>query len=93
MIALFDRAVAAGTLVGQGSGNSAPGRLNTLRNMLLAARTLLEAGNVAAACGQLLDAANRTDGLSPPPDFVQGAAAPQLFGAITTVRGDLGCVP
>jgi YVTN family beta-propeller protein len=91
VIALFDQAVADGTLVGQGSGASAQARLNALRNMLVAASDLLEQGDVDAACGQLRDVANRTDGASPPPDLVQGPAAPDLFDAVTALREGLGC--
>jgi hypothetical protein len=92
VIALFDQAVADGTLVGQGPGNSAQYRLNALRNMLIAASDLLDQGDVDAACRQLRDVANRTDGAFAPPDFVQGPAAPTLFDAVTAARKSLGCV-
>jgi len=91
VIELFDDAVAGGTLVGAGPGNSARGRLGALRNMLLAAGELLEQGEVEAACGQLQDAADRTDGAFPPPEFAQGPAAPELFDAITELQDELGC--
>ncbi|MGH6905091.1 MAG: choice-of-anchor Q domain-containing protein, partial [Geminicoccaceae bacterium] len=83
VIELFDAAVAGDTLIGAGPGKSAPGRLNALRNMLLAAGDLLEQGEVDAACGQLQDVADRTDGTFPPPDFAQGDAASDLLDAIT----------
>ena len=86
-----DDAVADGNVQGQGSGKSARDRLNALRNMLVTAADLLAQGDVAAACVQLQDAANRTDGASPPSDFVQGPAAADLFDAITALRGQLGC--
>jgi hypothetical protein len=91
VIELFNDAVADGTLVGAGPGNSAAGRLNALRNMLLTAGELLEQGDVDGACAQLQAAADRTDGAFPPPDFVQGEAAPDLFDAITEVQDELGC--
>jgi len=91
VIELFDAAVADGTLRGAGPGNSAAGRLKALRNMLLAAGDLLEQGDVDAACSQLQDAADRTDGAFPPPDFVQGEAAPDLLDAITELQDELGC--
>jgi YVTN family beta-propeller protein len=91
VIALFDDAVADGNVQGQGSGKSARDRLSALRNMLVTAADLLAQGDVAAACVQLQDAANRTDGASPPSDFVQGPAAADLFDAITALRGQLGC--
>jgi YVTN family beta-propeller protein len=92
VIALFDQAVADGTLVGQGPGNSAPGRLKALGNKLRAASDLLARGDIAAACGRLQDVANRTDDAFPPPDFVQGPAAPDLLDAVTALREQLGCV-
>ena len=91
LIELFDQAVEGGTLTGAGPGRSAAGRLNALRNMLLAAGELLEQADVDGACTQLQDAAERTDGASPPPDFVQGEAAPDLLDAITEVQEELGC--
>ncbi len=91
VIELFDQAVADGTLMGAGPGNSAKGRLNALRNMLLTAGELLEQGDVAAACTQLQDAAERTDGAALPPDFAQGPAAPDLLDAITELQDGLGC--
>jgi YVTN family beta-propeller protein len=92
VIALFDQAVADGTLVGQGPGNSAPGRLKALGNKLRAASDLLARGDIAAARGRLQDVANRTDDAFPPPDFVQGPAAPDLLDAVTALREQLGCV-
>jgi len=59
--------------------------------MLLTAGELLEQGDVDGACAQLQDAADRTDGASPPPDFVQGDAAADLLDAITEVQDELGC--
>jgi hypothetical protein len=91
VIELFDDAVADGTLMGAGPGNSAGGRLNALRNMLLAAGDLLEQGEVEAACSQLQDVADRTDGAFPPPDFAQGPAAPDLLDAVTELQDELGC--
>jgi hypothetical protein len=91
LIELFDDAVDDGTLVGAGPGGSAAGRLNALRNMLLAAGDLLDQGDVDGACTQLQDAADRTDGDFPPPDFAQGDAAEELLDAITAVQDELGC--
>ena len=59
--------------------------------MLLAAGDLLEQGDVDAACAQRQDAADRTDGAFPPPDFVQGPAAADLLDAITEVQDELDC--
>jgi len=91
VIELFDDAVADGTLMGAGPGKSPPNRLNALRNMLLTAGDRLEQGEVDAACRQLQDVADRTDGAFPPPDFAQGPAAPDLLDAITELQDELGC--
>jgi len=66
----FDASVADGSLVGNGPGNSAEGRKNALRNMIEAACDLIDDGYIKDACQQLLDAYQRTDSLSRPPDFV-----------------------
>jgi ELWxxDGT repeat protein len=87
----FDAAVADGSLAGSGPGASAAGRLGALRNMLAAAQAFIDAGDVAAACTQLLDAYNRTDGEPIPPDFVQGDAAPALAAMIADLRSVLTC--
>jgi len=89
VIDLFDQAVGAGTLMGVGPGGSPVGRLEALRNMLLTAGALLEQGDVDAAWSQLQDAADRIDGASPRPDFVQGRAAPDLLDAITEVKASI----
>jgi hypothetical protein len=85
----FDQSVADGTLVGNGPGNSADGRRGAQRNKIKAAGdTLADGGD---ACEQLLDAYQRTDGLSRPPDFVAGSAAGTLAQMILNLMGDLGC--
>jgi hypothetical protein len=88
---VFDPAVEAGTLVGDGPGNSASGRLNALRNMIEAAGDLIEMGEIEAACDQLLDALNRVDGAFPPPDFAAGPAVSMVAGEIVQLRDNLGC--
>jgi beta propeller repeat protein len=91
ILAFFDSSVQAGTLTGNGSGNSGAGRRNALRNMLTAAGNLIQQGRISDACQQLLDALNRTDGNSLPPDFVAGSAAADLAQRIRTLRATLGC--
>ena len=91
ILAFFDSSVQAGTLTGNGPGNSGAGRRNALRNMLTAAGNLIQQGRIADACQQLLDALNRTDGNSLPPDFVTGSAAADLAQRIRTLRATLGC--
>jgi hypothetical protein len=97
---VFDPAVVAGTLEGDGPGGSAggcdpeghcTGRIGALRGMIEAAGDLIDAGFIDEACNQLLDAQNRTDGLFPPPDFVTGPSAPVLYHEIGQLRSNLGC--
>jgi hypothetical protein len=91
ILVFFDASVTAGTLVGSGPGGSGPMRLSALRNMLEAAGDLIDAGQAEKACNQLLDALLRTDGTSPPPEFVAGTAAPQLATQIQDLRTSMGC--
>jgi beta propeller repeat protein len=91
ILAFFDASVAAGTLIGSGSGNSANGRRKALRNMIEAAGDLIQQGRIEDACRQLADAANRTDGAERPPDFVEGPAAAELRVRIELLRSTLGC--
>ena len=81
----FDTSVANGTLVGNGPGNSADGRLNAFRNMLIQTSYLISSGNYDAACGQLNAALKRCD------DFVQGDAQVDLKQMISQLMYDLGC--
>ncbi len=85
IINFIDASVVAGSLVGSGSGNSADGRLNALRNMLIQASYLLSAGNLEGACTQLNAALRRCN------DFVQGSAQAELAQMISDLMNDLGC--
>lgn len=87
----FDMSVQSETLQGDGPGDSAEKRLNALRNMIEAARDLTGAGDIDAACQQLQDVYNRTDGDTPPPDFVMGEAASELATMIMELMANLGC--
>ena len=91
ILAFIDSSVSGQTLAGSGPGNSGPGRLNALRNMIRAAGDLIQDGFIVAACDQLLDAEQRTDGIPKPPDFVTGSAAADLLTLITKLRSTLGC--
>jgi TolB protein len=91
ILAFFDASVANGTLLGDGSGSSANGRRDSLRNMLKATGDMITIGDIYGACGQLKDSYLRTDGLTPPPDFVKGPASPTLAGMIQDLMADLGC--
>lgn len=87
----INESVAAGTLAGDGPGKSADNRLGALENMIEAAGEDIALGDIESACGQLRSAYRRTDGLSPPPDFVVGPAAAELAERIVALREDLGC--
>jgi hypothetical protein len=91
ILAFFDSSTQIGTLVGNGPGNSAAGRLKALRNMIEAAGDLVAAGNLAEACGQLKDVLDRIDGNPNPPDFAGGSALLELRTRVTALRETLGC--
>jgi hypothetical protein len=91
ILAFIDTSAANGGLVGSGPGNSGPGRLNALKNMIKAAGDLIHNGFFGEACDQLLDAYHRTDGVPKPPDFVMGPAATDLASRIQDLRTSLGC--
>ena len=74
-----------------GPGNSANGRLNALRNMLEMAGDLIAINDIEGACGQLKAASRKCDGESPPPEFVSGPAASDLYIMITDMMTQLGC--
>lgn len=91
LLDFIDDSVVAGTLEGDGPGNSADNRLNALKNMIEAAGDLIDAGDTSRACQQLLDAYKKCDGSPKPPDFVSGPAASTLAGMIQQLRDNLGC--
>lgn len=90
---LIDYAVADGSLEGSGSGRSSDGRLGALVNMIENAGVLVDDGLITEACVQLLNASKRTDGLSPPKDFVTGPAAVELEQLIQDMMESLDCSP
>jgi len=92
LLAFFDDAVATGALEGAGAGNSGPGRLKALRNMIQAASDFIDASNLAQACQQLRDVLDRIDGAPRPPDFASGPALEEMRDRITALRTALGCV-
>jgi uncharacterized repeat protein (TIGR01451 family) len=81
-----DEAVADGTLEGSGPGGSAENRLAVVIRWLGQA-----ADGDEINCSLLNNALLRTDGLSPPPDFVTGAAAAELAMRIQDLITRLGC--
>jgi hypothetical protein len=91
LLAFFDASAAAGVLQGSGPGNSGPGRLKALRNMIQAASDFIDASNLAQACQQLQDVLDRVDGAPRPPDFVTGPAVAEFRTRVTELRAALGC--
>ena len=94
IIMVIEDGIITGNITPEGPGNSGPGRLGALINMIGAADDLITDGLIAEACQQLLDAFKRTDGLSGrgnPPDFISGADAALVAELIQGLRTDLGC--
>ena len=91
ILSFYDASIADYTLMGDGPGRSAEGRLNALRNMIEAAGDLIEDGLFEEACQQLMDAYRRCDGLPRPPDFVAGPAASGLASMILDLVSNLSC--
>ena len=92
LLAFYDSSVMAGTLVGSGPGNSAGGRTGALRNQLDAMARNFDERATRRTCQQLASILRRADGVPKPPDFVAGAATPELASNIKAVQADLGCV-
>ena len=91
IVAFMDASALSGELAGTGRGNSATKRLNALRNMIIMAKALIDQGDIPAACVQLQDAYEKTDGNTTPPDLVSGDAAEELAGMIQELMSSLGC--
>jgi len=91
IISFLDSSVADGTLTGCGPGHSAQGRLIAFRNMLETVSDLIQSGEIATACEQLMDAYSRADGLERPPEFVTGPAASILAEMMLDLIAILGC--
>ncbi len=86
-LTLIDESIADGSLEGSGSGNSADGRLGAFINMIENTGDLIDDGLITEACAQLLSAIKKTDGESPPKDFVAGPAAVELEQMIQDISG------
>lgn len=87
----LDSSATAGSLTGSGTGRSGEHRLGALRNRIETAHQLVETGQTDRACSQLATALERTDGGLPPPDFVEGEAAPEVAARVQALLNDLGC--
>jgi hypothetical protein len=91
ILTFVEESINNGSLEGAGNGRSAAGRLGALINKIEAAGEYIRLENYAEACVALDSAFKRTDGLSPPPDFVSGIAAEELAFRINFLMETLGC--
>jgi hypothetical protein len=89
ILSFIESSIEDGTLVGDGRGRSADGRLGVLIHMIEAAGRLAEAEQYAEAHLLLLHAYARCDGETRPPDFVGGDAASELAQLIWDVMAIL----
>lgn len=87
----FDQSVKAGTLIGEGSGNSANGRLNSLRDMLKLTGALIAVGDIEDACEQSKAALGKCENDPSQSDFVSGSAATGLYDMVVDLRTELKC--
>ncbi len=88
----FDASVEAGTLDGWGQRpRSKKARLRVFRFRLVAASRLIEAGYDGLACHRLERAWLRSDGMTPPRDFLVGEARAELNVMILQLMADMGC--
>jgi len=91
ILTTFDDAIAGGTITGDGPGGSAAGRMGALYNMIEAAGDLIADGDIEGACRQLMDAYQRCDGDTKPPDFITGTDADEVAAEIMALMTSLGC--
>jgi hypothetical protein len=52
---------------------------------------LIAGGDIPGACQKLSGAMKKCDGITPPPDFVGGDAADELFDRMNDLWLELGC--
>jgi hypothetical protein len=80
-----------GTLTGTGPPQANNAQVTALLNQIKVAGDMAARGNSKAACQQLLNALQRTDGNPQPPDLVEGPAAAELMLLIQLTQQKLGC--
>ena len=91
ILAFYDDAIAQGTLVGTGRRRAARRRPRALRHKLVAIGRRIRHERLNRACRQLFRLSRRIDGVSPPPDFVQGPALGELAAKVRTLSDTLAC--
>ena len=92
ILGFIETSVLAGTLEGDGPGNSAEKRLNALMNMIDAAADLIAGGAYEEACEQLKAVYKKVDSSPKPPDFCTGPAISELASMISDLIGNLNCL-
>jgi hypothetical protein len=83
--------IAENEALGNLSSNGPEGKAIAFKDMLTAAGTFMNNGQIEAACGKLNALYKKTDGLPAPKDFLVGPAASELAGYISALMSDLGC--
>ena len=84
--------IESGAIVGVGPAKPAGNKINALRNMIETAKQMIEEDDIAAACKQLQSAYEKTDGVTPAPDWVEaGKAAEDLANMIQELMNSIGC--
>jgi hypothetical protein len=81
--------LAAGTIAGEGKGQSASNKAATFCKMIAAAKQLIEAGYNEFALEALDDIQKKCDGKKAPADFVSGQDAAVLHGMIIELMNKL----
>jgi hypothetical protein len=92
LIDFFDTSVTDGFIIGCGPGESADRRLKAFSNILKSANDLINSGFYQNACEALRVAAEKCDGVHPPPDFITGDNRQAINESIAQVRNLLGCL-
>ncbi|MDJ0763518.1 MAG: NosD domain-containing protein [Myxococcota bacterium] len=87
----IDTSLADSSMIGTGPGKSAANKINALKNKIREAGEMIQAADLIGGCDQLAAARAKTDGVFPPPDFVEGPGAVALAELIQRLMNDLDC--
>lgn len=87
LILFFDEGIESGELYGVGPGKSAENRANAMRNKLLEAQSLIEAGNFESAILTLYEVSTLSDGMGN--EFIAGDGRAAFNSAVLELIGVL----
>jgi hypothetical protein len=87
LILLFDESIESGDLYGVGPGKSAMHRANAMRNKLLEAQSLIEAGDYESALRTLYEVSKLSDGMGN--EFIAGGGRAAFNSAVLELIGAL----